>query len=239
MKGWICLSRQITEHWLWNSDRFDKAHAWLDLLLLANHTDKKTMHRGQLVVCKRGDVNLSLTELAKRWRWSRKAVKHFVETLERDGMVSNRVTRERTTITLINYEKYQSTEFEGNNEGDIKGSIKGNNEGSITNNVNNDNNIKNNNRTFVKPTIEEVKTYCLERNNSVDPEAFISFYESKGWMIGKNKMKDWKAAVRTWERSRKESGQNSTPKKNKFDNFEQREYDYDALMKEVTGSRRE
>ena len=55
---------------------------------------------------------------------------------------------------------------------------------------------------FKPPTVEEVKAYCIERGNNVDPEAFVDFYESKGWMVGKNKMKSWKAAVRTWERSR-------------------------------------
>ena len=59
---------------------------------------------------------------------------------------------------------------------------------------------------FNPPTVEEVRAYCTERGNSVDPEAFIDFYESKGWMIGKNKMRDWKAAVRTWEQSDKRKG---------------------------------
>lgn len=54
---------------------------------------------------------------------------------------------------------------------------------------------------FIPPTIEQVKEYCKERNNSVDAEAFVDFYQSKGWMVGRNKMKDWKAAVRTWERN--------------------------------------
>ena len=54
---------------------------------------------------------------------------------------------------------------------------------------------------FAPPTLEEVTAYCRERGNKVDPQKFIDFYESKGWMIGKNKMKNWKAAVRTWERS--------------------------------------
>jgi len=54
-------------------------------------------------------------------------------------------------------------------------------------------------RKSINPTLEEVKEYCLERNNKVDPDKWFNFYESKGWMIGKNKMKDWKAAVRTWE----------------------------------------
>jgi hypothetical protein len=53
---------------------------------------------------------------------------------------------------------------------------------------------------FKKPTLEEVKEYCEERNNGIDAETFINFYESKGWMVGKNKMKDWKACIRTWEK---------------------------------------
>lgn len=56
---------------------------------------------------------------------------------------------------------------------------------------------------FIKPTIAEIKDYCLERKNSVDAEKFFDFYESKGWLIGKNPMKDWKASIRTWERSNK------------------------------------
>ena len=57
-------------------------------------------------------------------------------------------------------------------------------------------------RNFVPPTVEEVRAYCLERGNHVNPDAFVDFYTSKGWMVGKNKMKDWKAAVRTWEKDR-------------------------------------
>lgn len=56
---------------------------------------------------------------------------------------------------------------------------------------------------FAPPTVEEIKSYCLERNNSVNPKRFHDFYESKGWMVGKNKMKDWKAAVRSWEQEDK------------------------------------
>ena len=62
-------------------------------------------------------------------------------------------------------------------------------------------------KRFYPPTLDEVKKYCEERKNNIDPMAFIDFYSSKGWMIGKNRMKDWKAAVRTWERKRKEKSQ--------------------------------
>lgn len=53
---------------------------------------------------------------------------------------------------------------------------------------------------FARPSISEVKAYCQERNNGVDPQAFIDFYESKGWQIGRTPMKSWQAAIRTWER---------------------------------------
>ena len=54
-------------------------------------------------------------------------------------------------------------------------------------------------KRFVPPTVDEVRNYCYERGNAVDPQRFVDYYTSNGWMVGKNKMKDWKAAVRTWE----------------------------------------
>lgn len=63
-------------------------------------------------------------------------------------------------------------------------------------------------KRFTKPTLEEVKAYCIERNNNVDAEHFYDYYEANGWKVGKNSMKDWKASVRTWERN----GYDSKPK---------------------------
>lgn len=68
-------------------------------------------------------------------------------------------------------------------------------------NINNIN-IINTKERFKKPTVEEVSLYCKERNNGINAEAFVNFYESKGWLVGKTPMKDWKAAVRTWELKR-------------------------------------
>ena len=60
---------------------------------------------------------------------------------------------------------------------------------------------------FVPPTVEEVRAYCLERQNGIDPQAFVDFYASKNWMVGKSKMSDWKASVRTWEQRRRQEGE--------------------------------
>lgn len=92
-----------------------------------------------------------------------------------------------------------------------------------------DNNIGG--KKFTPPTVEEVREYCLERKNSVDPETFINFYESKGWFVGKNKMKDWRACVRTWERNR-----NSTQKKTGYDLYRETKssnYNFEELEKEL------
>ena len=70
---------------------------------------------------------------------------------------------------------------------------------------------------FVKPTREEVLAYCRERQSTVSSSAFYDFYESKGWMVGKNHMKDWKAAVRTWEQKDKQSGRYYVPAENRTD----------------------
>ena len=71
-------------------------------------------------------------------------------------------------------------------------------------------------KQFKPPTVEEVQEYCYERNNNVNAEAFVDFYESKGWMVGKNKMKDWKAAVRTWEKG-SNSRQKQKPQEGRLD----------------------
>ena len=81
---------------------------------------------------------------------------------------------------------------------------------------------------FSPPTVEQVREYCTERGNHVDAQAFVDFYTSKGWMIGKNKMRDWKAAVRTWERDEPKRG-----KKNPALQYEQKpisKTDFDALV---------
>jgi len=75
------------------------------------------------------------------------------------------------------------------------------------------NNKKNNknesNRAFAPPSLEQVIDYCNERQNGVNPQKWHDFYSAKGWMVGKNKMKDWKAAVRTWEETKPKSKESS------------------------------
>lgn len=74
---------------------------------------------------------------------------------------------------------------------------------------------------FKKPSLEEVEAYCQERANGVDPEKWFNYYTANGWKVGKNSMKDWKAAVRTWERNE----ENTAPAIPEIDLARQREED--------------
>ena len=81
------------------------------------------------------------------------------------------------------------------------------------------------------PSVSEVAAYCAERKNGIDAEAFVAFYESKGWLIGKNEMRDWKAAVRTWEK--RQGAQPQRGSTNSFNAFPQRDYNYGDLEKKL------
>lgn len=91
-------------------------------------------------------------------------------------------------------------------------------------------------KRFAPPTPENVRGYCREMGYAnVDAERFVDFYAAKDWMIGKNRMKDWKAAVRNWARQDQPPvGKKPAAKKNAFQNFEDRGTDYDAMLAEQT-----
>ena len=87
---------------------------------------------------------------------------------------------------------------------------------------------------FTPPTPTEVQAYVAEKGYTIDAFKFCDFYESKGWFVGKNKMKDWKAAVRNWARSQRlESTANGSRSTNRFNNFEPTGTDWDAVADRI------
>ena len=155
-KGWICLHRSIQDSWLWENKKdecFSNGQAWIDMILLANHEEKKIRLNGDIVTIERGQFHTSVVKLAERWNWSRNRVNRFLKLLEKDNMVETKGEAGcGTRITLINYGKFQDmrTSNEARNES-IDGAILGAKSGQYTeqysehkqqynNNINNDNN---------------------------------------------------------------------------------------------------
>lgn len=144
-QGWIPVNRQLQEHWLWEEKPFSPGQAWIDLLMLANHENKKIPYKGKIITCERGTVNLSILYLADRWGWSRKKTRRFLDLLESDGMVTVKATTHRTTITIENYALYNDKGTTKAQQGSNKGTAE-EQQAPITNNDNNDNNNTNNNK---------------------------------------------------------------------------------------------
>ncbi|WP_381412257.1 DnaD domain protein [Staphylococcus epidermidis] len=108
MTGWIKIHRKIIDHWIWaDSKRFKW---WLDILLLTNHSDKKMMIGGNLVLLKRGSFHTSELKLSERWNVSRNTVRNYLNALEKDNMINTKKTKNGRTIKVHNYEVYQGKE---------------------------------------------------------------------------------------------------------------------------------
>lgn len=109
--GYIKLHRKIQECWIWDSgEKHNRRSAWIDILLTANHQDKKLIFNGEIVVVKRGQFITSIRKLAERWKWSKSTVITFLDLLQQDGMITRESDTHRTLITVENYSFYQDGE---------------------------------------------------------------------------------------------------------------------------------
>lgn len=106
-KGWIKLHRKVLDCWIWQEKPFDKGRAWVDLLLLAMHSDKKMLIDNEITVIERGSFMTSVLKLSERWGWSRNKVNRFLDVLEREQMLDTKRTSKGTLVTIVKYENYQ------------------------------------------------------------------------------------------------------------------------------------
>jgi hypothetical protein len=105
MSGWICLHKDIQDHWIYKDP--EKLRCWIDMLLIANFEDSKFLIKGQLIECKRGQLAYSQETLGDRWKWTRGKVRNFLNLLEKDSMISLKSNHLTTIITICNYSKFQ------------------------------------------------------------------------------------------------------------------------------------
>ncbi len=219
--GYIKLYRKCLENEFFLEKPFDRWRAFEYLLISARYKPSRVILKGQVIELEAGQLIVSEKKLAEKWDWSRGKVRRFLSLLESLQMIQVNGTAYGTLVTIENYTKYQCDgtsdgTTDSTSDSTTDGTSDGTSDGTHikkdkkVKKVKKDKNIYNNARArvckthtanFSPPDIQDVKAYCIERKNNVDPERFIDFYEAKGWMVGKNKMKDWRAAVRNWERN--------------------------------------
>ncbi|WP_060210341.1 DnaD domain-containing protein [Sporosarcina koreensis] len=120
-KGWVKLHRKIQDHWIYQEKRqFSRYEAWLDLIMMANHKDNKTLVDGELITIEKGSFITSKRELGRRWEWSNSKVDKFLELLKSDEMIVYKSDTKKTVITIGKYEVYHDSEKEKRHENETE-----------------------------------------------------------------------------------------------------------------------
>ena len=174
-----------------------------------NLKDKAKLLYGEIVALsnQNGECWANNNYFAKLYKVSNETISRLISSLVQQGYLKNKIIyKEKTKVIdkriLIPIDKNINTYCQNNQEG-IDENIKDNNTSNNKKEINN-NKLLFTKKSFKKPTLEEIKEYCQERKNTIDAEKFMDYYDSNGWKVGKNSMKDWKACVRTWEKNAKE-----------------------------------
>jgi hypothetical protein len=205
LSGYIKLYRCLLKKPVWKLSTPAQKVVLITLLLMANHNENEWIWQGQKFKCLPGQMITSLEEIKRRAGKgiSIQSVRSALLKFAKLDFLTNESTKTGRLISIVNWELYQEELLKPTKQL-TKTQQSTNKEVTTNKNNKNDKNDKNESNSvsniFTPPTLEEVKSYCQERNKGVDPERWLNFYQAKGWMVGKNKMKDWKAAVRTWER---------------------------------------
>ncbi len=205
INGFVKLYRDLL-NWEWYSD-LPVRTLFIHCLLKANY--KNTKWKGQAINA--GEFITSIASLTKETGLSQRQTRTALFKLKSTCNLTIKTTSRYSIITVNNWQKWQAEQQTYRQASDKQ---------ATTDKEYKEykNNIYRETKIFQKPTLEEIKNYCLERNNSVDAQSFFDYYSANGWKVGKNPMRDWKATVRNWERNLKQQMEKEQK------NYEKRSY---------------
>ena len=246
--GWVSIHRQLQSHWLWEDKPFSYGQAWIDLILMANHSVNRFPLGNEIVTVEPGSFITSELKLAEQWGWSKTKVRRFLMLLENDSMIVKKTDRKKTTITLVKYDVFQISETEKkpikNRKKTDKKPIKNTN-----NNDNNDNNENNDNKyatdpllndaiiAFVdfrnkikKPMTDKAIELMLKKLNRLSSNVSVQIE-----ILNQSIVNGWSGIYELKETSaKKEPVPAWLNKGSKFNNFEQHNYDFEQLEDEIS-----
>ena len=217
-KGFMRVSREKVSDFEW-LDNPTICYCFFRLLFKANYKDG----RWQGIEVKRGQLLTGRKSLSDELNLTERQIRTCLEKLTTTGYIDQQTTNKYTIITICNYDSWQDENNMSDQQNVTQTTNKRptNDQQTTTIEISKEieelkkenerlkeelaNASKKKAKSFVPPTVEEVSEFVREQGFHFDAIAFVNFYESKGWLVGKNKMKDWKAACRTWEQKRSEN----------------------------------
>lgn len=248
--GWIKLHRKLLDSWVWKEKPFDKGRAWVDLLLMAMHCDKKMLVDNDVIIIPRGALMTSIVKLAERWGWSRGKVMRFLDVLECEQMANTKRTPNGTLVTIVKYEDYQLDDTtNGTPNGTPDRTPDGTADGTQIKNIKNIKNIKKESKESAPPQKHkhgEYKNVLLtneefEKLKAEYPTDYKDRIENlSSYLASKNvSYKSHYAVIRRWAREdAKKKEVKDKPaymKKNPFLQHQQTEVDYEEIEKVLAG----
>jgi hypothetical protein len=194
-RGYIKVWRKIADAgWLKNHKL---CAFWLWCLMQATHKEMNQIVGCQNIHLMPGDFIFGLYVASEELEMSIQSTRTILKFLKNSKNITIKSTNKFSIISIVNWNTYQIKEDEINNQSNKPLT----NQQQTTNNKQECKEHKNEKKIFIIPSLSEISDYCHQRHNNVKPEVWLAHYESNGWMVGKNKMKDWRAAIRTWENS--------------------------------------
>lgn len=208
MDGYISLHRKLLENPVVCKDAEHLA-VWVWLLLKATWKESDVLFNGKRIALRPGDLPpISRKTISSELQISESKVQRILKAFENEHQIEQQMGSHSRLISICSWDKYQLVEPQSKPQVNTKrtpteqqvNTIEKLNKGNKGNKGNKKYIVQQ--RNIIPPTIDMVSDYIFEQGYQVDAQQFMDFYDSKGWMVGKNKMKDWQAAVRTWSKNK-------------------------------------
>ena len=215
MSGWICMHRKLLK-WEWYDD-INTTRLFIHCLLRANHKPNKW----QGIEIPAGSFVTGRKKLSAETGLSERAIRTCLDHLKATNEITIKTTNKNSLITVANWASYQIKEEDRPAERPAKrpaNSPTSDQQPTTNNNDNNDNNQQKTKR-FAKPSFDDLENYKKEKKLNLDSQAFLDYYDSKGWIVGKTPMKDWKATARGWSGRQSGFGNSQQPQQPSYEDF--------------------
>lgn len=229
-EGWIKLHRCLLHNPIVMKDA-EYLAVWVYLCLKATHVEYPVLFKGKKIMLQPGQLITGRKKIASDLQITESKTRRILSDFENDQQIDRQRSNRNTLISLLNWEKYQANDQQINTQ-TTNQQPTGDQLATTNKNIKNIKNVKKEREArFIPPTLEEVEAYIKEKHFTINATKFVNHYTANGWIRGKTKMKDWKAAVRYWQTLENEKDE---PQKDKFNNFESSQgTDWDAVERNL------